>query len=166
MSPARSSSTVAAILLVASAAAAAGERVSVVFVDPERFTDVKDAAMSSDRGTRAILDDLARFVRERGERELPPGLTLEVRVTDVDLAGEFEPWRGPQFERVRFMREIHWPRIDLEFRVKDAEGRVVRDGKRSLADPNYLTRSLRVSDDRLRYEKDLLAEWLRQELGR
>jgi hypothetical protein len=64
------------------------------------------------------------------------------------------------------MRESHWPRIDLEFRIKDAEGRVVREGKRSLADPNYLTRSVRAGDERLRYEKDLLAEWLRQELGR
>jgi hypothetical protein len=154
MSGAARPSLATAIVLVALVASAAAERVSVVFVDPQRFADVKDAAMASERGTRAILD----------ERALPAGLVLEVRVTDVDLAGEFEPWRGPQFERVRFMREIHWPRIDLEFTLKDAEGRLVREGKRSLSDPNYLARSLRVSDDRLRYEKDV-GKWLRRELA-
>jgi hypothetical protein len=140
-------------------------RVSVVFDDPRRFTDVKDGAMRSEAGTAAILEELERFIRASAARYLPTGRALEVRVTDVDLAGEFEPWRGPQFERVRFMRESFWPRIDLEFRVKDAEGRAVNEGRRSLSDPNYLTRSIRVTDDRLRYEKDLLSEWLRQELG-
>jgi hypothetical protein len=32
------------------------------------------------------------------------GLTLDMRMTNIDLAGEFEPWRGPQFDRVRIMR--------------------------------------------------------------
>jgi hypothetical protein len=172
MSLARRRTIVTVTMLVALAGAGAApaaeqpaSRISVVFVDPKRFTDVKDAAKSSDAGIRAILEDLERFVRESGERYLPAGLALEIRVTDIDLAGDFEPWRGPQFERVRFMRESYWPRIDLEFRLKDAEGRVVREGRRSLSDPLYLTRSVRVADDRLRYEKDLLTEWFRREIA-
>jgi hypothetical protein len=142
-----------------------GSRISVEFVDPQRFTDVKDAAMRSQAGAEAILRELERFIRETGDADLPAGTTLAVRVTDIDLAGDFEPWRGPQFERVRFMREIYWPRIDLEFRLTDAGGRVVKEGRRSLSDPLYLTHAIRVGDDPLRYEKELLRDWLRRELG-
>ena len=159
----------AAVALAGAGVASAGSaasRISVVFVAPERFTDVRDRAQASPRGVEELLDELARFMRETGERHVPPGLSLELRVTDIDLAGEFEPWRGPQFERVRFMREIYAPRIDFEFRLADAEGRTVREGQRSLRDPNYLVRSARLTEERLRYEKDLLREWLRGEFAR
>ena len=62
------------------------------------------------------------------------GLTLDVRMTNIDLAGEFEPWRGPQFDRVRIMREIYPPRVALEFRLTDAGGAVVKEGQRVLLD--------------------------------
>ena len=92
-------------------------------------------------------------------------MMLAIRVTDVDLAGEFEPRRGPQFDRVRIMREIYPPRIDLEFRLTDSEGTVAREGRRQLRDPLYLARAVLGDSDRLRYEKELLGEWLREELG-
>ena len=73
--------------------------------------------------------------------------------------------RGPQFEHTRIMRDVYSPRFDLGFRLNDAEGRVVKEASRTLRDLNYLTRSLRVSEDRLRYEKALLRDWLRQEFA-
>ena len=133
-------------------------RILVVFVEPQRFTDAKDAP--------GLLDELARFVREAGERYVPAGRSLEVRVTDVDLAGELEPWRGPQFESTRFMRDVYAPRIDLEFRLTDTAGTLVGEGTRSLRDPNYLTQAGRVTEDRLRHEKALLRDWLEREFAR
>lgn len=150
---------------VVSAADRPGSRVSVVFVEPERFTDIKASAARSERGSAQILAEIAQFLEETGGAEIPAGFTLEIRLTDIDLAGEFEPVRGPQFERTRLMRDVYWPRFDLGFRLKDALGRVVKDGSRTLRDLNYLTRSLRVSADRLRYEKALLRDWLRQEFA-
>lgn len=141
-------------------------RITVVFVEPERFTDLKDSARRSEKGIAALLDELARFVRQTGERAIPADRKLEVRVTDVDMAGEFEPWRGPQLEATRFMREVYPPRIDLEFTLTDAGGHVVAAGKRALRNPLYLTRAAMLKDDRLRYEKELLREWLRSEFRR
>ena len=143
----------------------AASRLSVTFVQPERFTDVKDSVLRSERGTADLLGDLGRYLRAEGERQVPAGLALEVRVTDVDLAGEIEPWRGPQFDRVRIMREIYAPRIDLEFRLVDGQGAVVKQGRRVLRDPLYLTRAASNDSDRLRYDKQLLGDWLRQEFG-
>ena len=160
----------------AGAADAARPRIAVEFVRPERFTDVKATARPSQAEAAGILADVERFVVETGERLVPPERSLAIRVTDIDLAGEFEPWRGPQFEHTRFMRESSPPRIELEFRLQDAQGRVLAEGTRTLRDPLYLTRSVRhslarkglgdVANDRLRYEKSLLEDWLRAELAR
>lgn len=150
----------------AGAADAARPRIAVEFVRPEKFTDVKATARFSEAEAAGILADVERFVVETGERLVPPDRSVAIRVTDVDLAGEFEPWRGPQFEHTRFMRESFPPRIELEFRLQDAQGRVLAEGKRTLRDPLYLSRSVRVATDRLRYEKSLLEDWMRAELTR
>jgi hypothetical protein len=147
------------------ATAGRDSRVSVTFVEPERFTDVKDSVLGSDSGRAGLLAELEGFLRAAGARQVPAGLSLTIHVTDVDLAGEFEPGRGPQFDRVRIMREIYPPRIDLEFRLTDSQGTVVREGRRQLRDHLYLTRAALGDSDRLRYETDLLGDWLRQELG-
>lgn len=152
--------------LAAGAAVAADarpSRIAVEFVAPERFTDVKASARPSAAESAGILADVERFIREAGERHVPEGRSLSIRVTDIDLAGEFEAWRGPRFEHTRFMREAYPPRIALEFQLRDADGRVVFEGARTLRDPIYLTRSMRVTNDRLRYEKSLLEDWLRAE---
>jgi hypothetical protein len=138
-------------------------RISVTFVQPERFTDVKDSVTGSERGAADLLGDLDRYVQSAGDRIVPAGLRLAVRITNIDLAGEFEWWRGPQFDRVRIMREIYPPRIDLQFRLTDATGAVVKEGRRALRDPLYLTRASINDSDRLRYDKELLGDWLRQE---
>ena len=166
--------TVAAALAVAGALAsgaavasdAPAARFAVEFVAPEKFTDVQASARPSSTEAAEILADLAQFVREAGARHVPEGRSLSIRVTDIDLAGEFEPWRGPQFQHTRFMREGYPSRIALEFRLKDAEGRLLSEGARTLRDPIYLTRSIRVANDRLRYEKSLLEDWLRSEFAR
>jgi len=87
-------------------------------------------------------------------------------VTEIDMAGEYEPpvRRGQRCE-TRIYRDVYPPRIDLEFRLTDAEGRTVRSGQRRLRDPWYLTRVDLPLGDPLRYEKRLLQDWLREELG-
>jgi hypothetical protein len=63
------------------------------------------------------------------------------------------------------MRDLYPPRIDLEFRLTDDAGTVVKQGQRELRDPLYLTRAVFRDSDRLRYDTDLLADWLRREFG-
>jgi len=137
----------------------------VTFVDPERFTDTKDSLLASPQGTAKLLADLGRYLRTAGERYVASDQTLEIRVTNVDLAGEFEPWRGPQFDRVRIMRELYSPRIALEFTLTDSRGDVVKQGQRTLTDPLYLRPPAQGEMAALRYDKQLLGDWLRQEFA-
>jgi hypothetical protein len=140
------------------------ERVTVRMSRPEAFTDFKATCVGMDARTRGLLDDLPQFIRATGGRYVPDGGTLEITLTDIDMAGELETWRGPQACTVRVMLDIYAPRIRLEFRLIDRDGKVVSAGARDLRDPLYLTRAGLLSTDPLRYEKDLLLEWFQREL--
>lgn len=157
-----------AMIVAAGAPAAASEpetpaRVSVVFVKPEGFTDAGYA--KTERSSPAILLQLQRFIADTGTRYLPESMRLEIKITDIDLAGDFELFRGPQFEHVRVNKSIYPPRIALEFRVLDTSEQTVKEGKRELTDLNYQLRVDYPREDPLRYEKEILRDWLRSELG-
>ena len=139
-------------------------RIHVVFVEPEKFTDARRAEFKPN--SEAILDATAKFMQEMGEETIPRDMNLDIRVTDVDLAGNFEPWRGRQSEQVRITNQLYPPRVSLEYGVIDAWGQVIQSGKRDLTDLNYQLRIFYPMDDYLRYEKDLLRHWFRTEFGK
>jgi len=139
-------------------------RFHVVFVQPEKFTDARRAEFKPN--SEAILDAIAKFMQEMGEEIIPWDMNLDIRVTDVDLAGNFEPWRGPQSEQVRITNQLYPPRFALEYGVIDARGQVIQSGKRDLTDLNYQLRTFYPIDDYLRYEIDLLRQWFRAEFGK
>jgi hypothetical protein len=66
-------------------------RVSVTFVQPERFTDVKDSLLASPKGTADLLAEIDRYLHTAGERYVPAGLTLNLSITNIDLAASSSP---------------------------------------------------------------------------
>jgi hypothetical protein len=138
----------------------------VVFFEPQKFTDVKDSYMGdSDRTT--YLDQIRDHVLEQAKYYVPQGHHLSVTFTDIDMAGDFEPWRGPRWDDVRIVKDIYPPRITLSFRLTDAAGNVVKEGKRDLRDLAFLMKiNMSFRDDPVRHEKALLDDWLRDEFPR
>lgn len=141
----------------------AASPVQVTFVAPEKFTDVKDYYLDTERGRDALLEQLKEHIVTRAAKLLTVGQRLEITVTDVDLAGDFEPWRSPNFDDVRFVKDIYPPRINLEFRLLGADGKVITEGKRHLQDLGYLQTITIPTWDPLRYDKEMLSDWLRRE---
>src|SRR3546814_9953927 len=63
------------------------------------------------------------------------------------------------------MRDVYPPRITLDFKLVGADGNVLAQGTRELSDIAYLQRGSPLADsDQLRYEKRLIADWMRKEL--
>lgn len=62
------------------------------------------------------------------------------------------------------MRDIYPPRIDLDFTLTDANGKVLRQGSRKLRNLGYLSSGTGMgsNSDSLRYDKALLDRWLRR----
>lgn len=142
--------------------AAPGVRVEVAFREPEKFSDV-ETGPGTDTARDAVLAELREQVRRVAAPRLPAGSTLVVTVIDLDLAGERESWRGPPWDETRLVRPMYPPRIVLEFRLTDAGGAVLREGRRDLGDLNFQNRAASPGEGELRYEKELLGDWVRGE---
>lgn len=151
---------VAAGALHAADGATALEQVQVIFDHPEAYTDVKDSFSPTERGTANILAQLKSFIVSRASERLPKGYSLSLTFTDIDLAGDFEPWRGPDFDSIRIVKSIYPPAYHFSYVFKDAAGKVVKEGKEDVVDMSFDMRLTLDTSDSLRYEKDFLNDWI------
>ena len=139
---------------------------TVEFFEPEKFTDVRDSYLGEASRT-TYLEQIRDHLLEQTRYHVPDGHTLAVTITDIDMAGDFEPWLGPRWTDIRIVKDIYPPRIDLAFRLTDASGHVVKEGRRELRDLAFLMKITRAfRDDSVRHEKALLDDWLRAEFPR
>jgi hypothetical protein len=136
-------------------------RVNVVFDHPENFTDVKDSNMPTDSGRDAILSRLREFLVREGTRTLPAGDELAITFTDIDLAGDFEAWHGPQWDDVRVVKDVYPPAFKFSYSITDSSGKVLKQGTENIRDLNFQSRLVLDTSDTLRYEKDILKDWMR-----
>lgn len=154
---------IVAVVGVRAADTKVAPRVDVTFVEPEKFTDAADGPRGTDFGREGNLEELKSYLIQRGNSYVSEGQKLSVSITDVDLAGEIEPWRSGSAQDVRIVKDIYPPRIQLSYKLVDASGATIKEGKRSLTD---LTFSMNInpnrSDPRV-YEKRLLDDWLRSD---
>lgn len=142
-------------------------RAEVLFFEPEKFTDVKDSYMSADVDRTTYLDQIRDHLVSQAKHYVPDGHRLQVTFTDIDMAGDFEPWRGPRFDDIRIVKDIYPPRMDLKFRLTDAEGNVVKEGTRELRDLSFMMKiPMHSQSDTMRHEKALIDDWLRAEFPR
>ncbi|MEO6154443.1 MAG: DUF3016 domain-containing protein [Thermomonas sp.] len=139
--------------------------VSVHWNDPATFTEVR---LSSNRWVASEgnwLEALAQYMRKRAEPKLTAGERLDLTIVDIDRAGQYEPWLGPNLQNTRIIRDQYPPRMTVQFRRYDAGGTVLAEGERKLTDPAFmLSASPGNSTDPLRYEKRMIDSWLRREL--
>jgi hypothetical protein len=148
------------------AAAVTNARAEVIFSQPEKFTDVRDAYSASDKGREANLNLIRDYIMTRANKYVPDGQKLTITFTDIDLAGDFEPWRGPEGMDIRVVKDIYPPRMDLEFKLTSTDGAVIKEGKRQLRDLAFMSKLSINTNDSLRFEKALIDDWLVSEFGR
>ncbi|WP_404424647.1 DUF3016 domain-containing protein [Nibricoccus sp. IMCC34717] len=149
----------------ADAASAGAGSVNVVFQNPEKFTDVKSSSMGTDRDRDAILEQIKGFVEQEAANRVPAAHTLTITFRDLDMAGDFEPWRF-EARDVRIIKDLYPPRAKVSFRLADASGNVVKEGDRSLSDMAFMMNSTINRNDELRYEKRLIGDWIDSEFAR
>ncbi len=139
--------------------------VSVDWTDPAEFSEIRYSHNRQEARRGNWVEQLALHLQSSAVKKLPRGETLQVTLTDIKRAGEYEPWRGHSLDNVRIVRDLYPPRIDLTFTRLDASGNVMAQGQRKLTDAGFLLGSTGFGDgDPLRYEKSMLDRWLRREL--
>ncbi len=147
------------------AKSSAASRITAEYVNPEKFSDFRDGVFDTEKGRQHLMEELNDHLADLGRRAIPEGQRLEIRFTNIDLAGDFEPWRGPQFDQIRILKEIYAPRMELDYRLVDAaSGAVIRQGTEKLVDMGYLMNlPMMSSNDTLRHDKQMLTDWVRRE---
>ncbi len=140
--------------------AAAQADVTVNFVSPDKFSDIKD-----NNGFRqtAVLKDIEAHLIEQAQKYLP-GRNVRFDVTDVDLAGEVEPF-ARRVEWLRVMRSVTVPSVEFSYSVSDGD-RQLQQGEVRLRDMNYQDGfNSYAGGDTLRYEKRMIDRWFKDQFG-
>jgi hypothetical protein len=147
-------------LLACSGMAAADSGLSVTFVHPEAYADAAYGRASAGELERAeVQHDIELHLQRLAERGLRTDRTLRVEILEIDLAGQFEPFRFRPGSDVRIFRDVSWPRLGLRYTLTIG-GQVAESREEQLTDMDYLGSFNRYSgSDRLRYEKAMLDAW-------
>jgi hypothetical protein len=151
----------------AGAAAALPTRVQVAWAPTDQLSEVRDNPMR--RGWLRPDDwkkTLGEYLIKRADLKLQPGQQLQVTIDNIKLAGDFEPWRGPNAQDIRFMTDLYPPRVDLHYKLLASDGSTIREGSSKLRDMAYLQRTVSLQTDPLRYDKRLLDDWINKEFVR
>lgn len=136
--------------------------VEVVFENPEEYRDIDYGDNMTKRGIKVHLPRLEKHIVKQAKRYLEEGQSLSMKITDIDLAGEYEPWRSIDFDDIRIVKTIYPPRISFSFELTDEDGNVLKSGEEKIVDMNFEYKiRINYSDD-LFYEKAMITDWFRR----
>ena len=139
-------------LLISPLVQAAGS-VEVQFVQADKFTDAGRGSFDTQHTLKVLGDHLKAL-----GRQLPDGQTLQIDVSDIDLAGELRPARAGSDLRVLRGR-ADWPQITLRYSLL-ADGKALKAGEDRLVDLNYMWMSAGLrSNEEFPYERRMLTRW-------
>ena len=157
-----------AALLMSSGSAVAAANVKVEWKNPKEFTDVRPSNESRKRYRERVFRQFDEYFVELAER-LPDGQTLEVVVTDVDLAGRVWPASfvglGMSGSDVRLVKRADIPRMTFSYKLLDSENNVLKSSDEvKLKDMGFQDRTIPYfKNEPLRYEKNMIRLWFRDE---
>ena len=141
-----------------------GGQILAEFGDVEKFTDFSVSGLSETK-TLSIFqseleDELARF----GRKYVPEGQTLHIHFTDIDMAGDIQPWRNRHNADIRYVERIYPPRLAFTYKLEDADGKVLAEGEESIADLSFdynVVAPMKNLSMNFFYETNLLGDWIR-----
>lgn len=146
------STALAAFILVAGLPVQAGT-VQVSFAGADRYADTGRHTMDREQTLRTLEAHFTALATR-----LPEGRTLQITVTDVDLAGELD-WRRATHDLRVLRGRADWPQIRLSYALREGE-KTLDAGEAHLSDASYLMFSGNL-DRRaaLPYEKRMIDRW-------
>jgi hypothetical protein len=165
-----SASEIDAAKPVSSELQAIDSNVSIKWVEPKKFQDVRHASMSRKRYRNAVFSELEEYFKVLAD-DLPEGQTLNIEVTDLDLAGtvqslamaglnNFPHSLNHSLNDYRVMRNIDIPRMTFSYQLMDQNQQIIKQEQVNLKDMSFLSRSsFHRRNEELRYEKVMISRW-------
>lgn len=151
-------------VFLAVASSSAGE-LKIDWQSPEDYRDADYYYNGSEKSRDIVLTNLEKYFVRTAKSRLPEGTVLEMTVTEVDLAGEFEPWRGPSLNDVRIVKQLYPARIDFDYKYFAEDGTLIAEGSEQLKDlmiPRSLAATTLGRSENYAYVKTLVSDWMRK----
>lgn len=138
--------------------------ITVNFPNSDKYTECRESMNGPT--SEYYLGLLRDHLKDKAPQYLQKGEKLTVTFNDIDLAGDFLPSGRPDSDRIRIIKAIYRPRMDINFQVVGADGKVVKEGQRTLMNLDYQMDSAlqqTTGNPPLFYDKRVLTLWLDNE---
>ena len=142
------------------------DKVTVSWTDPAQFTEAKFGRQFHQPEPEVWLTEFQKVLVKKAGEAIKPGQHLDIKITNVKLAGQVEPFHGSNGNFVRVIKSIYPPEINLTFTLSGADGQVLDSGERQLRDPAFLDRGSASRSETYRFERRMLEDWIRKEFGK
>ena len=139
--------------------------IKTTYVDLESFTDFSISG-GNVKHARAIFEgELARDTRLQnivGEDRV-----LELTITDIDMAGDIQPWRNRNYSDIRYVQGAYPPRMSFSYVLRDANGNEIASGEEHIRNLSFDFDLHTTGRHRsFHYELNMLEDWARKTLPR
>ena len=148
--------------VMAVSTAFAGEA-KVTWQEPDNYTDIRPTNETKEAFRDRVFKDLGAVFDDMA-KQLPDGVLWDITVTDVDLAGDVRPMMRPGMNDIRIVKEVYWPRMTIQYKMTDASGKMLAEGKEDIKDMNFMMSSIGLSgDSSFQYEERMLRDWFKKQ---
>ncbi len=157
------------LFIGASAFASSSSNVIITVVHPERFTDFRVQGRTEQESAVKFAAEMMAALAPTVAQQAPSN-TLVLQFTDIDLGGRYKPQLTRRFTNVRFYNNGREPvRMDFEYTLANARGRVLAKGSDSATDALYLgkytSEPVKLHFEEFYFEKQTLISWLKSKIG-
>jgi len=142
-----------AVFLQPSAEAA---EVSITWTDPDKYRDIFAGNENKKHFRKNTFKELEKHFSLLSKK-LPENQTLEIEVTNIDLAGDVH---HGGINQVRIVKDIYFPRFEFSFKLLNADGMTILAKKEKINDMGFMNGvRLKYRNRKLSYEKQMLDDW-------
>jgi hypothetical protein len=131
------------------------------------FTDFSVSGLSEEKTLAIFLPELNSESEKIAKEYLAEGETLTLVFTDIDMAGDIQPWRNRNNADIRYVEAIYPPRLKFRYTLTDASGEILKEGEVSDSDIAFqlnVSAGMRGNMQSFFYEMELLNDWARKTL--
>lgn len=142
-----------------------GGKIEFSFGPVEDFRDFSVSGLTETRTLPLFEAEIAEEMESSAKKYLGEDETLHIHITDIDMAGDIQPWRNYRNADIRYIENLYPPRLKFTYEVKDGDGNITSSGEENIADLSFMMNVLAPMQSRQKnffYESTLLRDWMRK----
>ena len=142
-----------------------GAEIVAEFENVEDYTDFSLSGLSEKKTLPIFKAEFTDAAKSIAKKHLKDDQVLELTFTDIDLAGDIQPWRNRYNADIRYIEAVYPPRLVFTYVLKDGAGEVIDEGEASISDLAFQMSSVAAIKSQFQhfyYEAELLESWVRK----